>query len=119
MKKLTFTPVGVARVFRMVAEESMMPTEAIDWLKTLADDLVEAAMSKQQEIDDKGLIARRMIEDRITFADDLSEALAEEMEKMCEADGHQWEDCSTADPDSGDTDTRCTRCGKVFHKVLY
>ena len=40
-------------------------------------------------------------------------------EKWCARYDHDWQDCSTAGPDSGNMDMYCRRCGFGFHHQLY
>jgi len=38
---------------------------------------------------------------------------------LCAVHGHDWRDCSTAGPDSGNADRECVRCGLFVHVPLY
>lgn len=40
-------------------------------------------------------------------------------EAICTVRGHDWEDQSSAGPDSGDVTVECKRCGEFHHTQLY
>ena len=55
--------------------------------------------------------------DPVHFVLDSLEAWTCRLE--CFMRGHQWEDTSTAGPESGDVACECTHCGYGFRHILY